>query len=438
MKRPAPYLLAALLLCLPATAGMIGGFAPGDKAKDVRKKIMKSAELEPLDGKSSAKPEENCRLKETIAGQVWVAEFEFDKRSKGLTQVIFIGSHEIKPAQAETLLKSFYVYTSNQLCEHYGLGDPMNTPGFGKPATLKARTMHPLHAYQGKEGVYTIGLWKDKKGDFRICFTLQPVSNTAMGSSVSTNSTGTDAEWQNIPLFETTPEGKAFLLKSGLAGALTGEAEVADDEVDMPDEGEENIHEHSADEDEGGVADEPAVEPADEGNAEPQPAKVAGKNLPQAEQDVLNALLRIEEGKNKEGMDLLIAAGKEGNGRALYELASSLHEGKYGVTANPERAMNAFRKAAEAGFALAMVHFGAERPAALKELGISEEEGQKLLDATLEGAKGGSPSARFNLAVMLRYGYGIRKDVPKAVEIMQQLEKEGDPTAAKYAKDWQP
>ncbi len=423
-------ILPACVLCMPAAAaGMPAGIAIGDKSKEVLDKVRNNAHFKIINESSKTKLEGNYRLTEKIAGQTWRAEFIFDKRSKLLTHLIFVSNKAMPATQYDKLLKSFYVFTSNGIIEHFHLEAPINTPAYGTAAQLKKQEMFPMHAYPGDGVLVTMGFWKDKDGGIRPCFSMQPVNNTAMGNTHTPNTAGKEAEWTDIPTFETTEEGKQFLTEAGLLTAPAKEGTSGDEPGD----------EEEAFADDGKDA-EPTPAPAEEPAPAPKPApekvSAASTDLPQVEQDVLNALIRLADGRNKEGIDLLVAAGKAGNARALYELGCCYADGSHGLDANAERADAAFRKAAAAGYALALAHYGAEFPEALSALKLSAADGEKMLKDTAAGATDASPSTRFNYAIMLRYGYGVRKDAAKALEMMQQLSQEGDPAAAKLAEQW--
>ncbi len=415
MFRPLLPLLPALALCLPALAGVPGGFRLGEKEKDVHKKVEASAEFTPLNGRAKSRLESNFRLTEKLAGQAWVARFTVDRRSKTVTDCVFIGEKAMRPNQYDSLLKPFYVFASEHLREHFKLQDPLNTPEFGHASGLKPEVMFPLHAYPGEGIMLTTGLWKDKEGGIHLCFTVQPSVNSALGNTYTTNTSGKQADWTDIPAFASLDEGKAYLEAAGLAVAPPP---PTPEEVEEPEE-----------EDDSSLA----VEEVPEEPTMP----VASTDLPQAEQDVLNALILFDHGQRKEGLAKLITAAQAGNARALYELGRGYAEGKYTLSPNRELADNAFRKSATAGFALALVRYGAEFPLALGKLGFTAEDGQKMVQAA-EKAETSSPSGRFNHAMMLRFGYGVRKDVERAAEMMQQLASENDPVAARYVEAWAP
>ncbi len=429
MLRSLLPLLPALALCLPASAGMIAGIELGDKNKDVLRKVASSPELAPINAKAKTRLEGTYRLNANTCGQDWIAHFLFDKRNKGLTKLIFVGNKAMAEAQYDHLLKSFYVFSTEQLRQHFKLQGPINTPSYGKASSLKEEEIYPLHAYPGDGILLTAGLWKAKRGGIHLCFTVEPAASTALGSTFTSNTSGKPEEWENIPNFTSTPEGRAFLAETGMSDSpAPSETDTAEaDSTATPEESSACVETDAATDN----------AEATESASEPMRVTVteASTSLPQAEQDILNALLLMEKGSNKEGLAKLIAAGKTGNARALYELGCCYADGIHGVTANKERAEAAFNKAATAGFALAMVRYGADYPTALNALGLSAADGRKLVE-TAQSASTSSPSARFNHAIMLRYGYGVRKDAAKALEMMQQLITEGDTAAAKLAEEW--
>ncbi len=422
MSRSLLKLLPLLLAALPCAAAIIGDISVGDKQKDVQRKAKSCAALRSSEAKASQPKLDSYSLAERPAFQDWHAVFEFDKRSKELTGITFVSSKALPAKDYEGLVKSFYFYTALELSRHYGAEDALNTPAYGKAAALKTGLTHPLFTFRGGNRVLSTGLQRDKKGDIRVCFSLTQANDTAMGSTVNFVSNGKPEEWNNVPSLDSFEEGKAFLIENGVIKGGTPTPPPADETED------------DADDDSTEAGSSPAP---DSGNRPPATGlKTAPTTLPQDEQDALNALFLIEQKRNKEGMEKLVAAAKAGNGMALYELGLCHEQGRHGMAQNPELAEKTYRKAASEGYALAMVKFGGEFTTALATLGLTAEQGQTLLNRTLEGAKAGLPSARFNIAVMLRYGYGVRKDVAKAVETMQQLAREGIPGAAELATEW--
>ncbi len=413
MFRPFLPLLPVLAFCAPALAGMPGGLTLGANEKDVLEKVAASDDFSPLSDKAKRKLEGNYSLSARIAGQQWLAHFIFDRRSKMLTQLVFVSDKPMQPNQYDKLLKSFYIFTIGHLRQHFKLQEPLNLPEFGHTSALKVEEIFPLHSFPGEGIMLNAGLWKSKSGGIHLCFTVQPAANSALGQTYTSNTTGKRSDWEDVPDFASTEEGKAFLEANGLAPAPAPEPEAEE-----PEEEEEPILEEESSEAE-----------------EETTIMKASEDLPQVEQDMLNALILLHNGKQKEGLALLITAAQAGNARALYELGCGYTEGKYGLMPDPKNADNAFRKSAMGGFALALVRFGAEFPVALAELGFRATDGNNMVK-TAESAGELSPSQRFNYAIMLRYGYGVRKDVEKARELMQQLANAGDPIAASLVEEW--
>ena len=91
-----------------------------------------------------------------------------------------------------------------------------------------------------------------------------------------------------------------------------------------------------------------------------------------------------------------------------------------------EKAEKVFLQAAQLGYPLAMVRFSTEFPTAVDYIELTEEDGQKLITDLIAAAEAGSSTARFSLAVMYRYGYGVRKDSAKAKALFEELAKQGD------------
>ncbi len=393
------HILPLLALSLPTLAEMPAGLKPGDKEKDVRRKVAASDDFTALNSRAKVRLDNTYRLSTNIAGQQWTAHFTIDRRNKELTKLFFVNNKSMQPSQYNGLLKPFYVFTLKHIREHFKLQNPVNLPEFGSPNSLKVEEIFPLHTHPGEGIMLTTGLWKAKDGGIHLCFSMEPATQSALGQTYTSNTSGRAEEWEDIPDFTATAAGKAFLEETGLAG--------------------------------GGKAPEPEVveEPTATFAAVPT-------SLPQTEQDVLNALQMLISGNSAEGAELLLSAAKAGNARALYELACCCADGLYGITRDEEQAETAFRKAATAGFALALVRYGAEFPTAINALGITAEDGLKML-RTAEGAEASSPTNRFNHAIMLRYGYGLRKDAAQALSIMRDLVAEGDPVAVKLVQEWE-
>ncbi len=294
---------------------------------------------------------------------------------------------------------------------HFKLEEALNLPEFGHASSLKEEEVFPLHAFPGEGITLTTGLWKAKSGGIHLCFTVQPASNSAMGQTYTSNTAGKRSDWEDVPAFSSTEEGKAFLEETGLAEAPAPQPQAEEEEPEeLP---EEEM-----------VAD--TTEPA---------RKTVSEALPTVEQEVLQGLILLEEGNRHEGLGWLNRAARSGNARALYELGCIHAAGLHGLPANAQTAEEHFHKAALKGYALAMVRYGAEFPTALAELGFKAEDGKQIVQ-TAEETGESSPSGRFNYAIMLRYGYGVRKDITQAEEIMRQLEAEGDPVASKLAEEW--
>ncbi len=420
--------LLPILLTLPCAAGLIGDIAPGDKEKDVLRKAAQTPVLAPTDAKAAKhKLVGTYRLADEIASQQWQAVFEFDRRSKELASLVFIGDQSYPADQYDSTLKSFYLYTAEKVASHFGLGSQaLNTPDYGSAKLLKADEMRPLHAFQGGGSLLTMGVRRDKKGAFHVCFSVKPVVQTALGSTAAENTSGNIQDWTDVPKFETLDAGKSFLASRGVKVEEPAPTPATDKGALAAQVGETSgapLGDTSRPVVQTTVATGPAV-------------KVASTQLPQVEQDMLNALILMDAHRNKDAMEKLVAAGKAGNPRAFYELACCYAQGLYGVEANAEKAEKAFRQAALGGYALAMVRYGAEFSSALAALKLDAAAGEELLSQIREGARVGTPSVRFNLGVMLRYGYGVRKDVATALSIMERLAFEGDPAAAKLAEEW--
>ncbi len=402
MKHSLLSLLPALACCcLPASAGMLAGLKLGEKMPEVRRKVIDSKDFTPLKSRARSTLEGTYHLSTNVAGQKWLAHFIFDRRTKELTQLIFVNNKPMQPSQYNGLLKPFYVFTQKHLREHFKLENPINLPEFGAAGSLKVEEMFPLHAHPGDGIMLTMGLWKAKSGGIHLCFSVLPTVQSALGNTYASNTAGKQEEWDDIPDFTATAAGKAFLAEAGL------------DDKDK-------------------IAQE---EPQEEEPEVPTFAAVS-TSLPQAEQDVLNGLQLLAQGEKQEGMAKLVAAGKAGNARALYELGCCAADGLYGVTQDEAKAEAAFKQSAKAGYALALVRYGAEFPEAIKALGLTNEEGQKMLDKAV-AAPASSPSARFNYAIMTRYGYGLRKDAAEARTLMEELSAEGDPVAGELVKEWE-
>lgn len=435
MKRPASILLCCLAAC-PLLAAPFDGVDWDKSRNDILRQLPKSSDLT-LSATAKSVAEKlvgGCTLNEEIAYQKWTMHFNFNKKATALESIVLIGSEGFDSELWDSgVFKSYYLFYTNILKEKYGLGDKsINTPHYDALSkVIQSGDFYPIHSYKADGLVVTIGAHYDKKDKtLHAAFMLEKgMEESALGETKSTNPNvlGEASEWLDIAHWESAPEAEEFLVRVGVIKpkvVTPAPAEGGDATITFTIGGDGDAGE-----------DEPDLDTSEEDTTpELTPAELAISNidssLPEEEQALLKSIITINLGEaTADCVQTLNDAARKGNGRALYQLALCTEEGK-GVTADSGKAEKFYLAAAQSGYALALVRFDGEQEAALASIGFGAAEVKSMVNTIQEEAKGTSVSARLNLAVMYRYGFGVRKDVAKARALLEKLRSQGDTDAA--------
>ncbi len=401
-----------LLSLSPSFAALIGGVDFGDSRAEVTKKLADSSDLTAIaDAPQASKLESSHRMTARVAHQDWVVSFDFANNGKKLVAIHVDGQEGIPVDMFDAEVKSFYLYVTNAVKKAYGINADTseNTPKYHAAPELHQGERYPMHIYDfnGLRLVMTLRMDLDTKLVY-VGYTLLPApEETALGSTELPNNNGDAADWKDIPNWDSLKYAEEFLYKNGLkerpkpveiveGGKGTGE-EVAKPEVKTPD------HFKSID-----------------------------STLPSSEQALLKGLIMDNMGELDDAAIYFAQAAREdsGNGRAFYQLAICFELGQ-GLPQDIDKSANAYLKAAQLGYAPALVRFGGEYKTAIEEIGLSAEEAKAILDNAHQLAAANSVWGRYNLAMLYRYGYGLRKDVEKARALFSSLAQQGDHEAIK-------
>ena len=327
------------------------------------------------------------------------------------------------------------MYCLKELEQAYSLGErPANNPLYGTVADLKPGFFHPLHSYKKDGVIFTLGLILSKADELvHMAYELTADANdTALGSHGVANMKGLPEQWEDISSWERQDAAEDFLVKNGLKKAKkeAGSEPSADENTGEEATTDENTGEEATTDESTGAEPTPK---------EAGPFDKIDSSLSQQDQDIFKALILFEakqQPQDKEAVELIISAARAGSARAYFILGNCYNEGR-GVKKDLDRGKKAITKAAQLGYAPALVQFGSEFATAIKGLGLSQQESNDLRDTAYQAAAAGaigSAAERFNLAVMLRYGYGLRKDVEQAHSLLELLASQGDIEAEKMLK----
>lgn len=465
-------LIALTLGSLPAVANLLGDIKADEDKRSVTKAAKSCSDLREQKG--------DYLLAAELAGQEWKLHFNYNKKRR-LESLLFEGDQSFPQDEYDTLVKSFYLFCEQAVSKHFGVdGDtPLNTPAWDAGRDVKPGDFAPMHAYAVRgEVMLTIGVLRRKDRSYAVAFRLSPYSQTAMGSTGADNNHGRAEEWQRIPLLDSYPAGKKFLADRGLlpepppgsgaetpseggdAGDATSDTALADNDGGEPGPG---TSEPSPDGSETGEPQRPgdgAVAQSGAGGSSSSAASgntgsgalpgggEAGPAIPAIPEDadlspdeyqLLSSLNCLKVGT---GLDLAVARLRSlsdaGDLRACYALALCYEQGK-GVPADKAEAVRLLYRAAAGGYALAMVRYGEEYNKACEALRLDETQAKALADkAAADADEIATVSLRYNYAVMLRYGYGTRKDVELARALLRELADLGDSEAAELLKSCEP
>ncbi len=421
MKSP---ILAILLSLSPSFAALIGGVDFGDSRAEVTKKLADSSDMTAIEGAPQAsKLQRSHQMTQRVAHQDWVVSFEFANNGKKLIAIHVDGQEGIPSDMFNAEVKSFYLYVTNAVKDAYGVDTDRseNTPRYHLAPELHQGERYPMHIYDfnGLRLMMTLRLDLNTKLVY-VGYTLLPAAeDSALGSTELPNNKGDASEWIDIPTWESLKYAEEFLYKNGLKERPKPVEKVKESE--------------GGDSGEGGDANEGTEEPQD---VVPDYFKKIDPTLPESEQSLLKGLILDNRGELEKAAIFFAEAARQdaGNGRAFYQLALCFELGQ-GLPQDIDRAASAYLKAAQLGYAPALVRFGAEYKTAIEELGLTADEAKAILDTAHQLAAANSVWGRYNLAVFYRYGYGLRKDVAKARSLFASLAQQGDPHAMKELED---
>lgn len=475
--RISSLLIALSLSALPAAANLLGDIKADEDKRSVAKAAKSCADLRPGDKKG------DYLLAEDLAGQKWELSFNYSKKRR-LESLLFEGDQSFPQEGYEDLVKAFYLYCEEAICKHFGVAGatPLNTPAWDLGRGVKSGEFAPMHAYAVRnEVMLTIGVVRRKDRSYAVAFRLSPYAQTAMGSTGADNTHGRAEEWQRIPLLDSYPAGKQFLADRGLLpkppvvdetgtsseggeiGETTPDSALADNggSESQPDadgagdrepgpDGGGAVAQSGTDADgnvgAGGQGASPAaVAQGGAGSAGSGGVGAAGAAVPSIPEDadlspeehrLLSSLNYLKAGSRLEfAAAQLRSLADAGDLRACYALALCYEQGK-GVPKDGDEAVRLLYRAAAGGYALAMVRYGEEYGKACEALRLTEAQARALADkAAVDADEIATVSLRYNYAVMLRYGYGTRKDVALARELLRELADLGDSEAAELLKN---
>lgn len=475
--RISSLLIALSLSALPAAANLLGDIKADEDKRSVAKAAKSCADLRPGDKKG------DYLLAEDLAGQKWELSFNYSKKRR-LESLLFEGDQSFPQEGYEDLVKAFYLYCEEAICKHFGVAGatPLNTPAWDLGRGVKSGEFAPMHAYAVRnEVMLTIGVVRRKDRSYAVAFRLSPYAQTAMGSTGADNTHGRAEEWQRIPLLDSYPAGKQFLADRGLLpkppvvdetgtsseggeiGETTPDSALADNggSESQPDadgagdrepgpDGGGAVAQSGTDADgnvgAGGQGASPAaVAQGGAGSAGSGGVDAAGAAVPSIPEDadlspeehrLLSSLNYLKAGSRLEfAAAQLRSLADAGDLRACYALALCYEQGK-GVPKDGDEAVKLLYRAAAGGYALAMVRYGEEYGKACEALRLDEAQARALADkAAADADEIATVSLRYNYAVMLRYGYGTRKDVALARELLRELADLGDSEAAELLKN---
>lgn len=475
--RISSLLIALSLSALPAAANLLGDIKADEDKRSVAKAAKSCADLRPGDKKG------DYLLAEDLAGQKWELSFNYSKKRR-LESLLFEGDQSFPQEGYEDLVKAFYLYCEEAICKHFGVAGatPLNTPAWDLGRGVKSGEFAPMHAYAVRnEVMLTIGVVRRKDRSYAVAFRLSPYAQTAMGSTGADNTHGRAEEWQRIPLLDSYPAGKQFLADRGLlpkppvvddTGTSSEGGEIGDSTPDtsladnggsesQPDadgagdrepgpDGGGAVAQSGTDADgnvgAGGQGASPAaVAQGGAGSAGSGGVDAAGAAVPSIPEDadlspeehrLLSSLNYLKAGSRLEfAAAQLRSLADAGDLRACYTLALCYEQGQ-GVPKDGSEAVRLLYRAAAGGYALAMVRYGEEYGKACEALRLTEAQARALADkAAVDADEIATVSLRYNYAVMLRYGYGTRKDVALARELLRELADLGDSEAAELLKN---
>ncbi len=380
---------------------MIGDIDFGDTRPVVERKLPDTSELRAVENAAQVKKLAGSHTMTARTGhQDWLVSFEF--KGNKLAAIYVDGMEGIPLAQFDGALKSFYLYITNAVKNSFGISADKseNTPAYSRSESVMQGKRAPMHIYRVGDMHITMTLRLNLKTNLvYVGYSLTPApEGTALGTFELPNNKGSEAEWKDIPTWDSLKEANEFLYRNGLK------------ERPKP------------------VEKKPVVE------KKPivDPYASIDTTLSDSDQALLKGVLQMGKVDQKTAAAFFaqVVRDDQENGRAFYQLAICFELGA-GVPQDIERAADAYLKAAQLGYAPALVRYGSEFKIALKELGLTPEDGKAILDKAHQLAAENSVWGRYNLATFYRHGYGLRKDVAKARALYESLAKQGDEEAKK-------
>lgn len=327
---------------------------------------------------SSASPlEGKYVLREKIANQTFSVHCVF--KNDKLEAVKFIGERGF-PVERYTDLKAYYITVSNAIEKKYN-AFAINTPPWKKASAIPRGKTQYLHAHQADSFLVIAGVeHMASDGQFHIIFVIQPAT-TGMGvANIETG--GKASDWGDSTEVGTVDEDT-----HDYDSTLTGARDV-------------------------------------------------GKCDETLERLILKAAGDLKTSP-RDGMSVLVKnAAKDTSGRAWWLLGQCYEKG-VGVKKNAAKSREMYEKAARAGFAKGLVEFGYDFPKSLKALNMTVADGKQLVETCRNNAEAGSPASLYNLGVMYRYGFGVRKNVERAKKLLEKAVEADDPIAAQELKELQ-
>lgn len=427
------------------SAGLLGDIEAYSSKRDATKAAQSCSEL------TAAEKKGEYRLSAEPAGQQWEMSFVYNK-SRKLEALLFVGDQAMPASGYDDLLKSFYLFTEKALRSHFGVAStkPINTPAWSAGREVKPGTFAPMHAYPvNGTSLLTVGVIRNRDKSYSMAFRLSPYQQTALGNTGADNTGGSADEWKRIPNLDTYPEGKRFLADRNLLpkpdpqtdDAAGSEGSTPPPDTAVADAGNGTTPATGAAPDKGS-SETATGDPGSNSNPQPTQPKPLVDQLPEdadlaPEERVLLLSLNHLRADNQADIAAsnLRKLADAGDLRACYALASCYEQGK-GVAQDKNEAARLLYKAASGGYALAMVRYGEEYNSACAALNLDEASGKRLAEqVAIDADEVASVSTRFNYAVMLRYGYGTRKDVELARLLLEELAALGDHDAAQLLKD---
>lgn len=376
MKRTIPLL--ALLCC--TTAVQAAGYLSlpfGISPKAAENRLSNEPDVKIGTDPAASPLEGKYVLREKIANQTFAVHCIF--KNDKLETVKFVGERGFTTEQY-TDLKAYYITVSNAIEKQYS-AVAINTPPWKKAAAIPVGKTQYLHAHQADTFLVVAGVeHAASDGLFHVIFVIQPAT-TGMGvANIETG--GKASDWSDSTEVGTVDEDT-----HDYDSTLTGARDV-------------------------------------------------GKYDETLERLIIKAAGDLKAAP-RDGMSVLVKnAPKDASGRGWWLLGQCYEKG-IGIKKNAAKAREMYEKSARTGFAMGLVEFGYDFPSAIKALNLSIADGKQLVEICRNNAEAGSPAALYNLGIMYRYGFGVRKNAGRAKKLLEKAVEANDPIAAQELKELQ-